>query len=209
MTLQAVFIPNGEGPGCGSIAAWCPWCERIHYHGSQRQGAAPRIESLAAHCDAEAASPFLDASYDLRVLGEMPDTSLLLPNASMPIGNGNGLHKRMKKREQDIRRPILAAILGQERANPEYEIKRLPDGSSLTVGRAGAWWQVTSEGDTITEGKGLAALASHLFGIPEEIAFIRMIEAATGLTFDSEAVEAFMQGFREWRAAGSPARRTT
>jgi hypothetical protein len=218
-TLQAVFIPNGEGPGCGSLATWCPWCERFHYHGAAGRGPRPRIEKRGAdNCYPDAKSFYRGTGYDLRVTGEVKDVASLLPKApgmkANPY-NRSGEHHRTRlyeeinKRERKIRQTILGAILGRKRAAAEWDTILLADGPRLLFGGAGAWWQVTNELQTVAKGKGLPSMAAYLYGIPEEITFIRIIEVATGHTFDCETVAAFQQNFREWRAAGSQARRTT
>lgn len=86
---------------------------------------------------------------------------------------------------------------------------RLIDGTDLALEKWSSGWRIEKDGQAIATGKGLPALLTYLFGVQEEIAFVSMIEAATGCAFDTEAVQGFAFTYREWLAAGRPERPTS
>lgn len=215
--LSAVFIPNGKADGHGAIEAFCPWCEGFHYHAVNGAGAAQRTEILPANCDGASGSPFIESGYTIAVSGESAQATKIHPGAiraGAQFGQRPPLWLRLANASNRLRLVLLAAILGRELGNNRYQQVPMTDGDRLNLYAHGEYWLISrqlsasDEPEILLQGRGPVSLAAHLYGIPEDVAFIRILEAITDASLDAEATTTIQAAFLEWRAAGSPARRT-
>lgn len=206
--LATAFVSsNPEGTtGFGSLVAWCPHCEALHYHGAAGRGAVPRIERRGAHCDLAISSPFAGRGYDLVVSGAIADPADVIPKAPMPRLRAR-LHERLSCNAETLRRQFLTAALGSWARGVGYSrastvVRR--GAYTLTLLEAGTHWQVEEEGRK-HEGRGVLGLLSKLFGISPGIVARRILETINAVPFTPDAaleIEALIDrltGTRELR----------
>ncbi|KAF0229343.1 MAG: hypothetical protein FD175_1951 [Beijerinckiaceae bacterium] len=206
-TLRAAFILSA-----GRLAVWCPWCERLHYHGAEERGGKPRITNrVADECRPTSSSLFRETGYDLNVIGEVKDKKRLLPKAPFCTGEPDSkrLHSNISEIAPGIRRQLLKAILGRKFITKGCVTRQLPNDVTLLIGGDGTWWQATSLTRTIAKGTGLPSLAAYLWGVPEPTAAIRILEATMGRHLDGQALDSILDALDAWQARGRPERRTT
>lgn len=186
ITLPAVFTPNDDtepGSGLGHLSAWCPHCERLHYHGAAGRGAEPRIETRGAHCDPVRGSPLAGRSYGLQVIGSIAVPAV--PDGPMPQ-LGHRLQVILRDRGMDLRRSLFHAVV----CHGAEAIHYAPgDIAGFTIGKVelltaeyGRTWQICEAGG-VREGQGLFSLLAMLFSISPGIAARRIIEAMAGTQF--------------------------
>lgn len=210
--LPAYFIRKGPREGNGLIAAHCPWCRKLHYHSAGGQGATPRRVHVTAQCDTDSRSPFLESGCRLTVIGEVQTASDIPPNAPGwffdPLTNDRIPVSDLVGRE--VRSAIIHPMLRISDqtffggSSPIPNGFRLLDGSDFTFDSASAKWRAAFGASNVASGKGMPGCIAYLLGIRECEAFLLLIEAVTGITFDDEARQSFQDTFREWSAANRP-----
>lgn len=217
--LKALFIPNTPADSeerFGALAAWCPWCEDIHFHGDAGGGAGDREEHRLANCSDASASPFLETGYTLHVSGKSHDAAALLPDCPMTqpyrAGKRNDrarfrLHRLLNANFAKIRSAMLAAITGRSKVSLRYDQVNLPDSSRLNIYVGGEAWDIRRDGEQTSRGDGYISLAATLYGLPSGVAAVRLFEAATATRLDREAIEGLQTVIDGWIARGAKARR--
>lgn len=180
--LTAAFVSSTpeSTTGLGSLVAWCPHCESIHYHGAAGRGAAPRIERRG--------SPLAGRGYALVVSGEVAAPGDVMPKAPMPWLRAR-FHERLRNKAEALRRQFLTAALGSRindigHSHASTIVRR--GAYRLTLLEAGALWQIEEHGRS-HEGRGLLGLLSQLFGISRGIVARRILESINAVPFSPDA----------------------
>jgi len=218
--LAAKFIPNNPrdlGEKFGSVAAWCPWCEDIHFHGAAGEGGTRRIEARGAHCHDTGASPFLEIDYELDVAGITADAATLLPITPIasPFREGKRedrqrprLHRMLDANFARIRTAMLAAVTGKARICLRFDQVKLPDGGRLDLYSAGTGWDIRRDCEEVARGDGLISLGAALYGLPPGVVAVRLFEVATGVILDVHAENELQDAIEGWMDRGAPKRRS-
>lgn len=225
-TLQALFLPNrptDPGEMFGSIAVWCPWCEDVHFHGAAGQGDKPRIEARGAHCCPDSGSPFIETGYRLEVAGRADNAAASLPDCAYAGPTKEGKAENRSRRRfrlalmesaPALTRAIVGAMTGRRGIDLKYDQVKLPGTLRLHLYSGAKAWAIHRHeppeapcGTAAREGRGNAALAAALFGTPESIAAVRLLEAALNVRLDIEAVAEIEAAIDAWIKRGAPERR--
>lgn len=218
--LPASFIPNNVGDPnerFGCVAAWCPWCEDIHFHGAAGEGGRPRTEERAAHCHEAGASPFIERGYALMVAGSTVDAATLLPVTPMSClfregkrddRNRARLHQVLGANLARVRGAMLSAVIGKARICPRFDQVKLPDGGRLNLYSAGTGWDIRRDCKEVAKGDGLISLGAALYGLPPGVVAVRLFESAVGVILDLQAVDDLQDMVDGWIERGAPKRRT-
>lgn len=188
------IVENGEPV---QNAAFCPWCEDLHFHGlppGQR----------GAHCVRED-SPYRCTGYVLDVQGTVPSAGAAVPDAPRP--RGRYLHQSLDQASASLRRVVLRHVLGRKFAGTwgEGKVGRavvsvccdhwtvapqgLKRGEGLGFGRLGS---------PVVEGNGLIGLFSLLWDLPAGVVAVRLLEAVAYRTLDAEARLAVAAAVDAW-----------
>jgi hypothetical protein len=206
-TLEAKFLrergsANGN-PDAGSLAAWCPYCEGVHWHGAAGRGDAPRTENRAPHCSDGSGSLFAGIGYDLKVTGRVDDAAEIIPDAPGPQ-SGKRLWHRVNAQAGAIRRAMLKAIVPRsgwlKQAGAGWMVSTYPAGPKPA-------WELIGPSGSLKEGRDMITLAAAVYGLPPGIAALRLIEAATAARFDRETAIELMAVLERWAASGAPQRK--
>ncbi|MEE1612066.1 hypothetical protein [Microvirga sp. CF3016] len=184
-----------EPDGTHSHAAWCPWCEDLHYHG---MGAGNR----APHCYDRTGSPFQTTGYDLDVTGAADRAEAAIPSA--PLAKRQPLRARLNADAARLLSLVGSILIGQTRPGSTM-VKNLAHGKRRVVVWGRRWnlgrpekFHPESEGDN------LLTLGAALNGISEGVVAVRLIETATGARLDATAVLDVQRAVDAWVARGAP-----
>lgn len=161
---------------------WCPWCQSRHVHGD---GGGQR----AAHCMVSPCghySLFHRTGYDLNVKGEIQSVDALY-KMNGPFSDKINLDRRLvidngayKLKSRPLAKTLFKRIFPSGRASTANGCWTYQGhGVRLSVLCTGEWNAVLSDGEH-AEGRDMLDMLDHLFGIPPEVAVVRIIEAATG-----------------------------
>lgn len=189
-TLQAYFVasPRHSSEGDGSIAAWCPFCETVHYHGAAGEGGTRRTEARGAHCASERLSPRRGESYELDVVGTVADGEDLAPKLYLAV-KGDPLCSRVRLHQifggGAMARAVIRAVFGNRRPPSGFDAK-LVGGGVHVFHDGGAWWITDTKGETVAEGHDVGSLLASLFQVPLGIVALRIVEDAIGLTLSAD-----------------------
>lgn len=189
-TLEAFFIasPGHSSERHGSVAAWCPFCEVVHYHGAAGEGATRRTEARGSHCASERLSPWRGESYELDVIGTVADGEDLVPKPYLAV-QGDPLRSRVRLHQifggGVMARAVIRAVFGNRRPPSGFDAK-LVGGGVHVIHDGGAWWITDTNGKTVAEGHDAGNLLASLFQVPLGIVALRIVEDAIGLTLPAD-----------------------
>lgn len=187
--VPAYFIPHGERHPDreGSLAAWCPWCEAVHFHGAAGGGAARRIEGRGAHCASAKVSPLAGWGVELDVTGTVADGEDLAPKPYLAVRD-DPLHSRVRLhhalRDGAVALALIRTMFGKRPA-AGFDA-RLHGGACHVFAGGSTWWITDEAGKTVGEGHGLGRLLARLFGVSLGIVALRILESALGVTLPSD-----------------------
>lgn len=201
-SLRTFLVRSRDGGV--QAAAWCPWCETLHFHGAAGLKADdPVPDHRASHCDGKV-SPL--NGYDLVVHGEVSDYAAALPRA--PLVGRRRLSASLDAAAHAFRSLVLRHGLGVDRAGAVVDQR---------IGRVRVWicnatWAVepASEvsgpaarvaglrGATRAEGSGLIGLLSELFGLPPGVAAVRLLAAVSLDKLDAQAQREIAAAVDAW-----------
>ncbi|MEA1835179.1 hypothetical protein U8607_24130 [Methylobacterium durans] len=184
--LRALLLPAAAHHAARAVT-WCPYCEKIHYHG-------PVSGHRVAHCTAEG-SPYAATGYDLDLQGEASAAVAVVPVAI--YANRRRLGDVLERAAPTLRAVFLGRLFGRSKAKPRFE-KRIGR-ARLSV--SGGTWALDpdgfpTDGELITQrpwvdrtlrGRGLVDLLVTLYGVPPGIVVMRLLQAVLGERFDPQA----------------------
>lgn len=171
--------------------AWCPWCERLHYHG------APAGNRGAHCCDLDGRSPV--ASYDLNVVAvASEDEKSTFPCA--PFVGLRRFHRSIELSKGAFRRALLSTIFAAS-VRADNGTRKLYGTRINTLGDH--WWIDRPDGQNVA-GDDLLSLADALFAVPSGVASVRILEAASGAQFDAQAALEIAGAVDAWKERGAP-----
>lgn len=197
-TLTARFLPSPDaepGSGLGTLAAWCPHCERVHTHGAAGRGDEPRAERRGAHCDAALGSPRAGRGVALQIEGTIPALDEARPDAPM-VRAGQQLHRRLGEAATAFRGLVLRTLTARRRVAVDVAAFNI-GGHEVAVLDLGLFWTLDRPGGT-TSGRGLLSLAAALYGVTPGIAGRRILEAAAGIRLSSDTALEIEASLDRW-----------
>lgn len=192
-TLSAVQVDDPSGSP--RLAAWCPWCEALHYHGGS-------AGLRSAHCEKRTGSPLPGTGYRLDIVRSASRAGEAIPPG--PLVGLYTLRAALDVCKNRLQAALAAALIGAPRAAPVLS-RRIPRrGVHVTV--FGSRWALGSgKGAPHShEGRDLVSLAAEAFGVPHGVAAVRILEDVTGLQLDAKAALGVQAVIDDYQARGAP-----
>jgi hypothetical protein len=217
-TLKAYFVRSKPADNKnGILAAWCPYGECVHTHGAAGKGAEPRLENRVCgeHCRHGAGCPLENKSYNLDVVGEVPNLDFIEPRFPMGLNGKRGSpFVTLARLTSYNARPWLDACAWLV-MRPKVRVKKyirlgVP---SNPPSKANLWlepdcgWAIEEKGQPTLKGTNTIALAAALYGVPVQVAGRRLLEAVTGHFFDPDTALALEAVLEDWERRGQPLNR--
>lgn len=188
---QLPALRSSARDGAHTLSAWCPWCETVHTHGTGYGNRAP-------HCYSGRGSPFATSGYDL-VPGGAGEAEDAVPDA--PNAGGCSLRASVDVARFDLQSALLKAVLRRRRAGSVISSKV----GDVRVAVLAPSWNMRRDGELeFTAGSDLLGMITALFGTPEGVAAVRILEGVTGAELDAQAVREISAAVDGWVARGAP-----
>ena len=194
--LPALRVTTETGEAV-HIAAWCPWCETVHWHGAAGGGG-----NRAPHCFEDRTSPFQQTGYSLDIVADSYSEEAIAPLGLM-VGKRR-LHHVLDGVAEAIRALALRAVLDMKSVRSPVIQKRNDHGKTWLFGSGR--WLIEPRFRRPIEGSGLLRLAAALYGVSPGIVAVRLLETVSFERLDARAVFELQQIVERWIARGAPNR---
>lgn len=205
-THPARFLPSPDAKpvsGLGTLATWCPHCERVHTHGAAGRGAQHRVEKRGAHCDAALGSPMAGRGVSLLVDGSIDAVDEVKPAAPM-VRAGLQLHRQLADAAAALRGALLRTLTARRAVRQDMAAFRL-EGHEVAVLDLGLFWTIGGR-DSDASGRGLLSLAASLYGVTPGIAGRRILETTAGIRLPPDVAIEIEATLDRWSQSNEAAR---